>query len=254
MTRLKRWLIFLVLAAVWSLCSLSGLVNAYLLPAPWKIASLAWGLLADRSLWHHIRTSMVRVILGFGVAFLLAFPAAILVGLNRTCLEILETPLEFVRHVPPLATTPLLILWMGIGEASKLSVIVLATFFPIFLNTVSGVTRCDTRLVEVGCVLGLGRFSRLTRIVLPSALPVIIVGMRIGLGYSWRALIGAELLAATAGLGYMIIEAEELARPDKVLVGIFAIGALGLLMDRGFSSACRRLIPWMEIREGHVRS
>ncbi|MFH1156886.1 MAG: ABC transporter permease [Pseudomonadota bacterium] len=249
----KRSLIILALIAVWSLCSWAGLVNAYLLPAPWKIAVLTWEMVLDGSLWIHIRISLVRVVLGFGLAFCLAFPTAILVGLNRTCLELLETPLEFVRHIPPLATTPLLILWMGIGEASKLTIIVLATFFPIFLNTVSGVIQCDVRLIEVGHVLGLGRVSKIVRIILPSALPVIIVGMRLGLGYSWRALIGAELLAATAGLGYMIIDAEELARPDKVLVGIIIIGALGHLMDKGFSRASRLLIPWQEMQEGHGR-
>jgi sulfonate transport system permease protein len=240
----KRAIVILSLLAAWSLCTQAGLFNAYLLPPPGKIAALAGRMLLDGSLWQNIRISLVRVMVGFGIAFALAFPLAVLVGLNRACFELLETPLEFVRHIPPLATTPLLILWLGIGEGSKLAVIVLATFFPIFLNTVSGVTQCDKGLIEVGHVLGLGRLERIRRIILPSALPVIIVGMRLGLGYSWRALIGAELLAATAGLGYMIIEAEELARPDIVLVGIIAIGLLGHLLDGLFSRVTRRLIPW----------
>jgi sulfonate transport system permease protein len=250
----KRSLVILSLLAAWSLCAQAGLFNAYLLPPPWKIAALAGRMLLDGSLWQNIRISLLRVFAGFSIAFALAFPLAILVGLNRACFELLETPLEFVRHIPPLATTPLLILWLGIGEGSKLAVIVLATFFPIFLNTISGVTQCDKKLIEVGQVIGLGRVAQVVRIILPAALPVIIVGMRLGLGYSWRALIGAELLAATAGLGYMIIEAEELARPDIVLVGIIAIGALGHLLDGLFSKVTKRLIPWQAAEEIHEQA
>ncbi len=250
----KRFIVIVLIVAAWGFCSGMGLVNDYLLPPPWKIAALTWDMLIEGILWNHIQVSMQRVFEGFFITFGLAFPLAILVGLNRLCLELLETPLEFVRHIPPLATTPLLILWLGIGESSKLAVIVLATFFPIFLNTVNGVTRCDAKLIEVGQALGMGPIQRIGRIILPSALPVIITGMRLGFGYSWRALIGAELLAATAGLGYMIMEAEELARPDIVLVGIITIGTLGHLLDNVFLGLSRRLIPWQEMEPNHVRT
>lgn len=233
---------------------MAGWGNDYLLPAPWDIATLIWKMFCDGTLWHNIRVSLFRVFLGFSITFLLAFPLAILVGLKRTCFELLKTPLEFIRHIPPLATTPMLILWLGIGEASKLAVIILATFFPIFLNTVNGVTQCDEKLIEVGKVLDLGPLERVIRIIMPSALPVIIVGMRLGFGYSWRALIGAELLAATAGLGYMIIEAEELARPDIVLAGIITIGTLGHLLDTIFLKLSQLVIPWQEMEFDHGRS
>jgi sulfonate transport system permease protein len=240
----KRSILIVLLIAIWSFLSADGLVNAFLLPAPWEIAALARDMLLDGSLLHNIRVSLLRVISGFSIAFGFAFPLAVLVGLNRVCFELFETPLEFIRHIPPLATTPLLILWLGIGESSKMAVIVLSTFFPVFLNTVNGVAHCDNKLIEVGHVLGLNRYKRIVRIILPAALPVIIVGMRLGLGYAFRALIGAELLAATAGLGYMIIEAEELARPDVVLVGIITIGALGHLLDVLFSRISSWLTPW----------
>jgi sulfonate transport system permease protein len=243
---LKRSIVAILILTAWGLCAAAAALNDYLLPPPWKVAALAWNLLSEGVLLTHIRVSLYRVFAGFGLTVALAFPLAVLAGLNRLSRQLLETPLEFVRHIPPLATTPLLILWLGIGEASKLAVIVLATFFPLFLNTVSGVARCDEKLVEVGRVLGLGSFERLVRIVLPAALPSIVVGLRLGFGYSWRALIGAELLAATAGLGYMIVEAEELARPDIVLVGIITIGGLGHLLDALFLKLSRRLIPWQE--------
>lgn len=250
----KRSILIAMLVAVWSLFSAAGLVNTYLLPAPWEIAALAWEMLMDGSLLQNIRVSLLRVISGFSIAFGMAFPLAVLVGLNRIYFELLETPLEFIRHIPPLATTPLLILWLGIGESSKMALIVLATFFPVFLNTVSGIAHCDNKLIEVGHVLGLNRYERIVRIILPAALPVIIVGMRLGLGYSFRALIGAELLAATAGLGYMIIEAEELARPDVVLVGIITIGALGHLLDVLFSRISGWLTPWQKITADYGRA
>lgn len=242
----KRFIVVVLILIFWGGCSGARLVNDYLLPPPWEIAVLIWDMTCKGVLWQHIQVSMLRVFSGFGITFCMAFPLAVLISFSPFCLELFETPLEFVRHVPPLATTPLLILWLGIGEASKLAVIVLATFFPIFLNTVSGVSGCDRKLIEVGKVLGLSPFDRLVRIILPSALPAVIVGMRLGFGYSWRALIGAELLAATAGLGYMIVEAEELARPDVVLVGIITIGTLGHLLDSLFLWGTRRLLPWQD--------
>ncbi len=230
---------------------MAGFVNSYLLPPPWKILLLAFHMLCDGSLLQNIQVSFYRVFTGFGITVLLAFPLAVLVGLRPIVYEFLEIPLEFIRHIPPLATTPILILWLGIGEASKLAVIILATFFPIFLNTVSGVTQCDKKLIEVGKVLGLRPFAIIRRIIMPSALPVIIVGLRLGFGYSWRALIGAELLAATAGLGYMIIEAEELARPDVVLLGILSIGTLGYLLDTLFLRLSRHFVSWQEYETNH---
>lgn len=245
-TLLKRSIVVALILAAWGLFAAAGALNDYLLPPPWKVAALVEKMLSEGVLLTHIRVSLGRVFMGFGLTVALAFPLAVMVGLNRICQQLLETPLEFLRHIPPLATTPLLILWLGIGEASKLALIVLATFFPIFLNTVSGVAQCDEKLVEVGRVLGLGPFERLVCIVLPAALPAIVVGLRLGFGYSWRALIGAELLAATAGLGYMIVEAEELARPDIILVGIITIGALGHLLDAILLKLSRWLIPWQE--------
>lgn len=164
-----------------------------------------------------------------------------------------KRPLNFVRHIPPLATTPILILWFGIGEAAKLTVIVLAAFFPVFLNTVSGVTNCDPKLIEVGKVLGYRSFDRVVRIILPSAFPSILVGLRLGIGYSWGALVGAELLAAATGLGYMIIEAEQISRPDIVLVGIFTIGLMGLMIDVFFDHLSNRLMPWHRREETYVQ-
>jgi sulfonate transport system permease protein len=241
---IRPYLIVLTVTAVWSIGSAADLFNPYLIPSPWKVCGTAWKLVVSGSIFRHMAVSFYRVIIGFAITVCLAFPMGLLVGLNKTSRSIWEAPLNFVRHVPPLATTPILILWFGIGEASKLTVIVLAAFFPVFLNTVSGVANCDPKLIEVGKVLGYRPLDRLVRIILPAAFPSILVGLRLGIGYSWRALVGAELLAAAAGLGYMIIEAEQISRPDIVIVGIFTIGLLGLMIDVLFERMSNRLMPW----------
>jgi len=250
---IRPYLIVLMVMAVWSIGSAADLFNSYLIPSPWKVCGTARKLVVSGALFRHMAVSFYRVIIGFAITVCLAFPMGLLVGLNKTSRSIWEAPLNFVRHVPPLATTPILILWFGIGEASKLTVIVLAAFFPIFLNTVSGVANCDPKLIEVGKVLGYRPFDRLVRIILPAAFPSILVGLRLGIGYSWRALVGAELLAAAAGLGYMIIEAEQISRPDIVLVGIFTIGLLGLLIDVLFERMSNRLMPWYGGDKGYVQ-
>jgi sulfonate transport system permease protein len=241
---IRPYLIVLIIIVVWSVGSMSELFNPYLIPAPWRVIRTAWKLIENGALFRHMAVSFYRIVIGFSITFCLAFPMGLLVGLHKTSQTIWEAPLNFVRHIPPLATTSILILWFGIGEAAKLTVIVLSAFFPVFLNTVSGVANCDPKLIEVGKVLGYRPSDRLARIILPAAFPSILVGLRLGIGYSWRALVGAELLAAAAGLGYMIIEAEQISRPDIVLVGIFTIGILGLLIDILFDRISDRLMPW----------
>jgi len=253
MSWIRPYMIGLMVMAAWSMGSAADLFNPYLIPSPLKVCSTTWKLVMNGALIGHMSVSFYRVIIGFAITVGLAFPMGLLVGLNKASRSIWEAPLNFVRHIPPLATTPILILWFGIGEAAKLTVIVLAAFFPVFLNTVSGVANCDPKLIEVGKVLGYRPLDRLVRIILPAAFPSILVGLRLGIGYSWRALVGAELLAAAAGLGYMIIEAEQISRPDIVLVGIFTIGLLGLLIDVLFERMSNRLMPWYGGDETYVQ-
>jgi sulfonate transport system permease protein len=253
MSRTKPYLVIAAIMILWTTGSLAGIFNAYLIPSPWKVAETGWKLITNGMLFRHMATSLYRVIIGFAITICLAFPMGLLVGLHRTSRTIWEPPLNFIRHIPPLATTPILILWFGIGESAKLTIIILSAFFPVFLNTVSGVANCDPKLVEVGKSLNYRPIDRLTRIIFPAALPSILVGLQLGIGYSWRALVGAELLAAAAGLGYMIIEAEQLSRPDTVIVGILTIGLLGLLIDAIFDYFCKRLMPWRKEEKIYVQ-
>lgn len=245
----SRWQGLVLPAAlllIWAACSQAALWNAYVLPSPGSVVGAARTMLENGSLQKHILVSLYRVFAGFSLALLLAFPLGIILGTRPRCQAIFHPMLEFIRHVPPLAVMPMLILWFGIGEMPKLLIVVLATFFPIFLNTLHGVAHCDGRLIEVGKSFAMSRQDIFRRIILPAALPAVLVGMRLGLGYSWRALVGAELIAASSGIGYMILDAEQLARPDIVLVGVLAIGIVGSIIDWGFFRLTRKMIPWKE--------
>ena len=232
--------------AIWLLGSYIGAWNRFLIPSPHDVISACGQLLGSGELTRHVSVSLGRVVAGFAMAFLLAFPLAALLGMQRQYYNWAWPTLEFVRHIPPLAAIPMLILWFGIGEAPKLIVVLLATFFPIFLNTLHGIMQCDERLIEVGKSFRLSSWIIFRRIILPAALPSILVGMRLGLGYSWRAIIGAELIAASSGIGYMILDAEQLSRPDVVVLGMLIIGIVGSIVDWLFFRLAKNYTPWKE--------
>jgi sulfonate transport system permease protein len=237
--------VFAAAIGLWWLASHSGWVSAFLLPSPTTVAETTGELLASGELLRHSLVSLRRVALGYVLAIALAVPLALLFVLSRPLRAALEPLLEFLRQIPPLALMPLLMLWLGIGETQKIGIIILSCFFPIFLGVRGGFAAVDRKLIDVGTVCGFSRAEMMLRIVLPSALPAIVVGLRVGLGYSWRALVGAELIASSAGLGYMIVDAENLARTDIVLAGILVIGGLGLLADHLLRFAIRRAAPWL---------
>ncbi|MDD6072890.1 MAG: ABC transporter permease [Otoolea sp.] len=232
----------LILLLAWQLAASSGLWSAYVLPSPAKVGKALRTMAESGVLWKHIAISGGRVLKGFGIAFGLAF----LCGLIDYGLPWMEeyygSFLEFMRNVPPISLIALLILWFGIGETSKIIIIVLASFFPMYLNIRKGFVSCDKKLLEVGEVFGFGPWRRFFRIVLPSAVPDILVGMRVGLGYSWRAIIGAEMIAAGSGLGYLILDSQQMSRSDKVIAGILVIGVVGILCDQLFQLLIRRMV------------
>ena len=241
---LRGLLLPLCLLCLWQIACSRQLFSPYLLPPPAQVAREAVELLTSGVLLTHLAVSLRRVLLGFTLSCALALPLGIVCGQSRRFDEYCWLLLEFLRHVPPLAAVPLIILWAGIGEASKLTIIVLASFFPLFLNTYSGVHNVDKKLLEVGAALHFSKWQGIRYIRLPAALEAIAVGMQLALGYSWRALIGAELIAASAGIGYLILDAEEMSRPDIVLVGMLAIGIVDTVIDYLFLLVLDRLFPW----------
>ena len=231
----------LITLAIWFVICRLQLFSPYVLPAPEKVFNSFLKMLISGEIFEDVLISFTRVFKGFSIAFVLAF----LLGMFRILIPASEKYYEYIvqffRNVPPLSLIPLLILWCGIGEMTKTVIIVLASFFPMYLNIVKGFTGCDKKLLEVGDAFGYSKLEKFRHIVLPYASADILVGMRIGMGYSWRAIIGAEMIAASSGIGHMILFAQEMSRTDKVIVGIFVIGIVGLVTDKLFGIALNRL-------------
>jgi NitT/TauT family transport system permease protein/sulfonate transport system permease protein len=221
---------FLIIFAWWAFTALH-LVNPYLIPSPAKVIKAARSMLQSGELQKSVLISLSMVWLGYGLSAGCALPLALLFHCQPLLKRLFRGPLEFLRAVPPLAMIPLLILWFGIGNASKLAVIILASFFPIFMDAENGFDSMDAKWLELSKTLELPFARHLFQVLLPAAFPQVVTGLRLGFGYAWRALLGAELFSSSSGLGYMITDAQEMARVDKVFVGIFAIGILGLIFD-----------------------
>lgn len=238
---LKGMIPFLLLLILWQLAYMSGRWSAYVLPSPLRAGRSLADMVESGILAKHIIVSFKRVITGFGIAFILAFLLGILAASKERFSCYYQPAIEFMRNVPPLSLIALLILWFGIGETSKIIIIVLASFFPMFLNIKKGFSSCDKKLLEVGKSYNFSFRKSFFKIILPSALPDILVGMRIGLGYSWRAIIGAEMIAAGSGLGYLILDAQQMSRSDKVIIGIIVIGVVGMACDKAFALLVKKV-------------
>lgn len=238
---LKPYYIFLVILLAWAVVSYLEIWNTYLLPTPWKVWRTFLSMMERGEIVSSMLVSFRRVLAGFAISFGLAFTCGLTAAYLPDKSAYFRHLNNFMRNIPPISLISLLILWFGIGETSKLIIIVLASFFPMFLNIHKGFAECDQKLIEVGKSLGFSPVKRFFRICLPCAREDILVGMRTGLGYSWRALIGAEMFAAASGLGYMIVFAQQMSRSDKVLIGIILIGLIGCVCDKLFSVLIRRV-------------
>ncbi|MDR2701485.1 MAG: ABC transporter permease [Spirochaetaceae bacterium] len=233
-----------LLIVLWAVLSALNAVNSYLVPSPARIWSAALRLIVSGELGGHIAISLARVLGGYGISVVCALPLALLFHENLFLRRLFHGLFEMIRAVPPLALIPLLILWFGLGESSNLAVIVLAAFFPVFLNAENGFDSMDSRWLELSRSLELSFPRHLFSVLIPASLPQIITGLRLGFGYAWRALLGAELFASASGLGYLITDSQAMARVDRVFVGIITIGLLGTAFDALLRFAARKLITY----------
>ena len=216
-----------------------------LLPPPQAIAPAAWELARTGDLWRHLRDSLTRELVAFLWA-LSAVPLGIAMGWWKRAENQFDPIFEMLRPVPPLAWIPLSILWFGVGDTQNEFIIFLGCFFPILVNTVAGVKGVEPTLVRAARCLGAGERQTLWRVVLRAALPQIVTGIRVGLGVGWMALVAAELVGASSGLGFLINDARSVLRTDYVIVGMATIGIVGLLIDRVIRALTRRLMPWSQ--------
>lgn len=230
----KKSILIFVIFAIWHIVCELEIFTAYILPSPVATFKTMFSMTLSGELVMHTLISFKRIFTGYALAFALALVLGGIAALLPKISVYYEWILEFFRNIPPLSLIAILVLWFGINEAPKIIIIILASFFPMFLSISKGLTSCDIKLIEVGKIFGFSKFEIFYKIILKSALKDIFVGMRIGFGYAMRAIIGAEMIAASSGLGYLILDAEELSRADRIFVGIFTIGICGVLIDRLF--------------------
>jgi ABC-type nitrate/sulfonate/bicarbonate transport system permease component len=245
-------LTFLALTVVaWQIASTVWLPRidphmAVLMPAPTSIAKTAAGLIASGELFYHLFASLRREATAFVFAAI-AIPLGMAMGWSRLVYNQINPIMEILRPIPPLAWIPLSILWFGLGDEQNEFIIFLGMFFPILVNTIVGVKNIDPNLVRAARSLGAPEYKVLWRVVLQGAMPQIITGVRIGLGVGWMALVAAELVGASSGLGFLINDARSMLRTDTIAVGMLAIGIIGLTIDTAIRLIGRRLLPWSPV-------
>ena len=248
----RRWWALLSLAAwlgLWWLATELRWVPPLFLPPPEAVIKAfgqAWrgDIQGGDALWVHAQWSSVRVLGAFTLAVLTAVPVGIAMGVNRWAQVLLDPILEFYRPLPPLAYLPLVVIWLGIDEASKWLLIYLACFAPMALAARAGTRNASAEQINALRSLGATRWQLLRHAVVPAALPDVLVGLRIAMGFAWTTLVAAEMVAATQGLGQMVLNASNFLRTDIVVMGIFVIGAIALLLDALLRRLEHWLLPW----------
>ncbi len=235
---------------VWQTFFELGCIKPIILPPPSQVALTFWGLLKSGAMARHIGISVLRVLEGFGIAAILGLSLGITIGLSRTLDRLTDLIIQVMKPIPPIAWIPLAILWFGIGEQSKVYIIFLGAFFPIIINTIDGIRQTDHKFVEVARLLAVPRVRFIGQVIIPGALPAIMTGIRVGLMVAWMCVVAAELIAASSGIGYLIMDARQLSQSDVVLVGMISIGVIGKLMDSIIKQLEKRLVGWKAVYAG----
>ena len=236
---------FVLFVAVWAAATFSGFVNPLFLADPWAMLKSGWVLLAELGFAHDIGMTVWRVLGGFVIAAVLALPLGVLMGAYKPIEAFFEPFVSFARYLPASAFIPLLILWAGIGEAQKLAVIFIGSFFQLVLMIAVTVGNTRRDLVEAAYTLGCSGLSVVRRVSLPAAAPQVAETLRLVLGWAWTYVVVAELIGAQSGIGHMIMDSQRLLDTGQMIFGIFCIGVIGLASDLLFKWANRKIFPWV---------
>ena len=237
-----------VLLGLWAIVTNIGWIKPLFLPSPQAVFQQFYEYLTgqanDKPLWQHFLASMFRVFAAFALACATAIPIGIAMGMSRVMRGVFDPPLEFYRPLPPLAYLPLIIIWFGIDELPKVLLIFLSCFAPLALAARSGMRSASQEQINAAYSMGANYMQVIRYVILPSALPDILVGMRIAIGFGWTTLVAAEMVAANMGLGQMVLNASNFLRTDIVIMGIIVIGVVAYLFDLLMRWLERRLVPW----------
>jgi sulfonate transport system permease protein len=232
------------LAVVWEVCGRLGVVPRNWLPAPSIVLAELVDLGRSGALASHVGATVGRLLAGFALGAAVGTVLGVLTGRSDRVRTLLDPTLQALRSIPSLAWVPLFLLWLGIQEASKIALIALGAFFPVYLNLMAGIRAIDVRLVEVGLLHGYRGLALARRVLLPATLTAYVTGLRSGLGLAWMFVVAAELMGASRGLGYLMLDGQTTSRPELVLAAIVTFAALGKLSDAGLAALGARLEPW----------
>ncbi|MBX9590541.1 MAG: ABC transporter permease [Hyphomonadaceae bacterium] len=213
-------------------------------PPPWAVVQTAGNLISNGELFHHIGVSLLRVVVGFSAAALIAIPLGLSMGAWPGWRRQMSVVVEVLRPIPPFAWIPIGLLWFGVGDTQSIFVIFIASVFSILLNTVAGIDAVEPILRRSALSLGADRRKLFYHVILPAALPQIVVGLRIGLAFAWMVLVASELIGSTSGLGYLILDSRNLGLPSLAFMGMLIIGLIGYILDIGLRTLERMLMPW----------
>lgn len=216
---------------LWEVLARTGVLPANWLPAPTVIAATIGDLAATGELWGHLGATLARVTAGFLLGAAVATVLGILTGASPGLRALLDPLLQALRNIPSMAWIPLFLLWLGIQEASKVTLIAVGAFFPVYLNLLQGILHINPRLVEVGRVYGYRRLGLVRHVLLPATLPAYLVGLRSGLGLAWMFVVAAEIMGASRGLGYVMVDGQTSSRADLILASLILFAVLGKVTE-----------------------
>ncbi|WP_392888630.1 ABC transporter permease [Pseudomonas migulae] len=241
---LLRLLSPIALLLLWELASQAGLIPQRVIAAPSQIGGTLWAMIASGELGKHLLVSLQRALVGLSIGVSIGVVAALISGLSKRGEVILDSPLQMLRTIPSLALVPLFILWFGIGEFTKIALIVTGTTFPVYLNLFAGIRNIDPKLIEAANTLGLSRRELIWHVILPGSLPSFFVGLRYSLGISWLALVFVEQINTTAGIGFLASDARDFMRTDVIVICLLIYSVLGLLIDGLIRTLERFALAW----------
>ncbi|MCR2822147.1 ABC transporter permease [Lederbergia panacisoli] len=236
----------LILLIIWEIAGRIGLIEAHLLPTPTRIIKEIIEMGASGTLWGHIGMTLFRVAAGFLLGTFAALIFGSAVGYFTVVEKLMDPLIQAFRAIPSLAWVPLFILWMGIGEPSKVTLIAVGVFFPVYLNIVSGIQGVDRKLIEVGKIYGFTSTETLRKIILPASLPSFLVGLRSGLGLGWMFVVAAEIMGASKGLGYLLVVGQNTYSPHLVIASILLFAVIGKMSDSLLKNIEKKSLSWQD--------
>lgn len=256
MKRAPAWVIGLIVPAIlcviWQTVVATGLTPGRLMPPPTRLVHTFLALARSGDLQTHIAATMTRVLIGFGLGAAIGTLLGLLTGGSRMARLLLDPSIQGLRSIPSLAWVPLFVLWLGIFETSKVALIALGVFFPVYLGMLTAIQSVDRKLIEVGRVFGLSPTGIALRITWPAVLPVWIASLRSGLGLGFMFLVAAELMGASEGLGYLLVDGQQMGRADIIVVVMVIFGVLGKLCDAALVLISRPILRWQDTVRVHL--